>query len=105
MLITIREKGEIKAMMVTGIKAVSLKNNMNFGATYTRADRQKILDRMGDLARNSDAWLDHGAIRETKLVQEQLEEALCIFRELIYFHEAKGRDIFTDTVFKRQSKG
>ena len=91
--ITIRVKGEIKAMMVTGIKAASLKSNMNFGATYTKADRRKILDKMGVLADKFDICLyGHDTVQGNKINRE-LRELIRIFTQLITFNEVRGMDI------------
>ena len=91
--ITIRVKGEIKAMMVTGIKAASLKSNMNFGATYTKADRHNILNKMGDLAEEYDVCIYGHNILQAKKIDRELRELIRIFTQLITFNEVRGMDI------------
>ena len=79
-------------MLVTGIKATSLKSNMNFGATYTRADRQRIANRMVEAAALRDGWLDLGKIKEANNLENQLNELIRIFTNLIYYPKVYGKD-------------
>ena len=81
-------------MLITGVNATSFKNNLNFGGSYiyTKEDRRRILDRMGDLAELRDAWLAHGDTKETKRLDILLHELIRIFTDLITFREVRGRD-------------